>query len=153
MNPQLSANGTQLLTATSTITGARATFIDRSYTVLATAQAAGTTITDNDFTAVPLGAKILSFRVRNLTSRTLRVVVGPNSKIVADNGTITNQLDRFVASPYSRFPTIRVNVPDLLANGDFFNTNSGQNNEFCQIYPFADGDRIEIKIHVRVPMV
>jgi hypothetical protein len=153
MNPQLSANGAQLLTATSSIATSRATFIDRSYVVLTTAQAAGTLITDNDFTAVPIGAKILGFRVRNLTSRTLRVVVGPNSKIVADNGTITNQLDRFVAAPFSRFPTIKVNVPDLLANGDFFNTGSGQNNEFCQIFPTADGDRVEIKVHVRVPMV
>jgi len=152
MNPELSANGSQLLTASSSINN-RSTYIDRSYTVLANGVAAGATLTDNDFTGVPMGAKILSFRVRNLTSRTLRVVVGPNSAITADNGTQLNQLDRFVASPYSRFPTIKVNVPDLLANGDFFNTGSGKNNEFATIYSTADGDKIEIKVHVRTPTV
>jgi len=148
----LSANGAQLLTATSSVSTTRATYIDRSYVVLTVAPAAGLTLTDNDFTAVPVGAKILGFRVRNLTSRTLRVIVGPNSKIVADQGTIVNQLDRFVAAPYSRFPTIKVNIPDLLANGDFFNTGSTANNEFCQIFPTANNDSIEVKIHVRVPV-
>jgi len=153
MNPNLSANGTQLLTASSSIALSRATYVDRSYVVLASGLAAGTTLTDNDFTSVPQGSKIMGFRVRNLTSRTLRVVVGPNSKIVADSGTQLNQLDRFVAAPYSRFPTIKVNVPDLLANGDFFNTLSANSNEFCQIFATANGDVIEIKIHVRCPVV
>jgi len=151
MNPQLSANGTQLLTSSSAIT-LRSTYIHRSFTVLAKGLAAGTILTDNDFTGIPVGAKILSFRVRNLTSRTIRVLVGPNSAIVADSGTLQNQLDRFVASPYSQFPTIRVNVPDLLANGDFFNTTSGKNNEFCTIFSTADNDTVEIKLHVLTPV-
>lgn len=153
MNPMLSANGSQLLTASTSIALSRATYIDRSYVVLASGLAAGTTLTDNDFTAIPQGSKIMGFRVRNLTSRTLRVVVGPNSKIVADSGTQLSQLDRFVAAPYSRFPTIKVNVPDLIANGDFFNTVSGSNNEFCTIYATANSDTIEVKIHVRCPVV
>jgi hypothetical protein len=153
MNPILSANGAQLLTASTSLANSRATYIDRSFVVLANGLAAGSTLTDNDFTAIPQGSKILGFRVRNLTSRTLRVVVGPNSKIVADSGTQLNQLDRFIAAPYSRFPTIKVNIPDLLANGDFFNITSGANNEFCQIYATADGDKIEIKVHVRCPVV
>jgi hypothetical protein len=151
MNPQLTCNGSMLLTATTT-NGSRATYVDRSYTVLGTIPTGATSvaITDNDFTTVPLGSKILSFRARNLTSRTLRILIGPNSKIWDQGSLAINQLDRFIAAPFSRFPTLRVNIPDLLANGDFFNQSAS--NEFATFYGSAS-DIIEVKIHVRVPVV
>jgi hypothetical protein len=151
MNPQLTCNGSMLLTA-STTNNSRATYVDRSYTVLGTIPtgASSVTFTDNDFTTVPLGSKILSFRARNLTSRTLRILIGPNSKIWDQQSTQINQLDRFIAAPYSRFPTLRVNIPDLLSNGDFFNQSAS--NEFATFYGSAS-DIIEVKIHVRVPVV
>jgi hypothetical protein len=151
MNPQLTCNGSMLLTATTT-NNSRATYVDRSYTVLGTIPTGATTVTltDNDFTTVPLGSKILSFRARNLTSRTLRILIGPNSKIWDQGSAALNQVDRFIAAPYSRFPTLRVNIPDLLANGDFFNQSAS--NEFATFYGNAS-DVIEVKIHVKVPVV
>jgi len=151
MNPQLSCNGDMILLANST-NNSRATYVDRSYIVLASIPTGATSValTDNDFTTVPLGSKMLSFRARNLTSRTLRVLIGPASKIWDQNGTQLNQLDRFIAAPFSRFPTLRVEIPDLLANGDFFNQSAS--NEFATFFGLA-GDIIEIKIHVRVPVV
>lgn len=151
MNPQLTCNGTMLLTATTT-NNSRATYVDRSYTVLGTIPTGATSValTDNDFTVVPLGSKILSFRARNLTSRTLRILIGPNSKIWDQSTASLNQVDRFVAAPFSRFPTLRVNIPDLLANGDFFNQSA--TNEFATFFGLA-GDIIEIKLHLKVPVV
>jgi hypothetical protein len=151
MNPQLTCNGTMLLLANTT-NGSRATYVDRSYVVLASIPTGATSValTDNDFTTIPVGSKILSFRARNLTSRTLRILIGPNSKIWDQGSASLNQVDRFIAAPFSRFPTLRVNIPDLLANGDFFNQSAS--NEFATFYGLAN-DIIEIKIHVKVPVV
>jgi len=149
LNPAISCKekGITLLTATSQ---PPAIPIHRSYVIVT--PAIGSTgiieITDDDFVGMQYGAKILDFRVRNLKGRTLRVK-GQGLSLLDSNyaATDVNAFDKFIASPYSRFPTLSFNVPDLLANGNLFNSTS--KNKLFEVFGDS-GDIIEIKIHVLV---
>jgi hypothetical protein len=105
-------------------------------------------ITDDDFVGIQQGSKLLDFRVRNLTSRTLRVKAQGSSLLDGNYLAVdVNAVDRFISAPFSRFPTLSFNIPDLLANGNLFN-NTGKNTLF---YAYGNsGDVIEVKIHVLV---
>jgi len=64
------------------------------------------------------GAKILSLSVSNITGRTLSVNVPYGSIILVNNGNTTapfGGLQKTVTAPLSRFPTIRMNIPDVMA--------------------------------------
>jgi hypothetical protein len=66
---------------------------------------------------IPDGCKILKVVAKNLTGRTLTLEV-PVSTVMMDMGTVDKTfgpIKKFVTAPLSRFPTIKVNIPDLLA--------------------------------------
>lgn len=150
LNPGITCkerSATTLLTATS---NPPAIPVHRKYTILTgSAGATGVVeITDDDFVGMQYGAKILDFRVRNLKGRTLRVR-GQGVSLLDGNyvATDVNAFDRFTAAPFSRFPTLSFNIPDLLANGNLF-TATSKNKLFDVIGDV--GDVFEIKIHVLV---
>jgi hypothetical protein len=64
------------------------------------------------------GAKILSLSVSNINGRTLTVNVPYTSVLLVNNGNTTapfGGLQKTVTAPLSRFPTIRMNIPDVMA--------------------------------------
>jgi hypothetical protein len=64
------------------------------------------------------GAKILSLSVSNISGRTLTVNVPYTSVILVNNGNTTapfGGLQKTVTAPSTRFPTIRMNIPDVMA--------------------------------------
>lgn len=73
---------------------------------------------------MPDGAKILNFKAINRTSRNLRIRI-PKETRLFQRGAVNNvqgeneiaDLHREVWAPLSRFPSIKVNVPDTLASG------------------------------------
>jgi hypothetical protein len=66
----------------------------------------------------PDGAKVLKVQARNLTGRVLRMVVPSGSSLMVesgDSGAPFQGFTRYTSAPLSRFPTLVLNVPDLLA--------------------------------------
>jgi len=64
------------------------------------------------------GAKILSLRIQSLGSRTLTVEVPNGTAFAVNTGTAIAPFGGFrkmVVAPLSRLPTIKINIPDLLA--------------------------------------
>jgi hypothetical protein len=64
------------------------------------------------------GAKILSVKASSITGRTLTVTVPNGSVMVVNDGSSTAPFGgtkKTIAAPLSRFPTIKVHIPDLLA--------------------------------------
>lgn len=68
---------------------------------------------------IPDGAKILSMKITNLTGRYVAVTVPSGSGLMLTQDQFTAAplpaLSRFNVAPLSRFPVVRVNIPDLLA--------------------------------------
>jgi len=64
------------------------------------------------------GAKILSFKVSSITGRTLSINVPNGTSLAVNDGSSIAPYAgqrKTVFAPYSRLPTIKVNIPDLLA--------------------------------------
>jgi len=69
-------------------------------------------------TYIPDGGKILSMKVIALSGRRLRVLIPAASPLVSNNGSTgsNNQsMEKVVYAPFSRFPTLKIEIPDLLA--------------------------------------
>lgn len=68
---------------------------------------------------IPDGAKILSMKITSLTGRYVAVTVPSGSALMLTQDQAASAplpgLSRFNVAPLSRFPVVRVNIPDLLA--------------------------------------
>jgi len=68
--------------------------------------------------AVTDGAKILSVKIHSINGRILTIEVPNGTTLVVNDGNTTAPFGGFrktTAAPLSQFPSIKVNIPDLLA--------------------------------------
>jgi len=70
--------------------------------------------------ALPDGCKVLKVVAKNLDGRSLTLTVPTNTALITSdtNGGTTapfGGIKKMVSAPYTRFPTIKVQIPDLLA--------------------------------------
>lgn len=111
MNPQLRLTGTNFdVSKVATM---------RKYVVTAPTVSGVLNVTSTTL-PLPDGAKVLKVRLRNLTGRTLKVSVPAGTGLVLNGASGDANLpfggfSKFDAKPFSRFPTLTLNVPDSLA--------------------------------------
>jgi hypothetical protein len=92
-------------------------YVNRKLVVVITATTNTLDVTPASL-GVPDGAKILSLKVYSIDTRSITVTVPNDSIMVVNNGSTTapfGGIVRNVAAPLSRFPVVKVNIPDLLA--------------------------------------
>jgi hypothetical protein len=95
---------------------------NRRYVTRKIVQISSTTSGSLDYTPatlnVPDGAKILSLKCYSLDTRVLTCVIPNDTGIAVNNGNSASPFSGFTrqqAAPLSRFPMIKINIPDLLA--------------------------------------
>jgi hypothetical protein len=112
MNPAITCSGT-------VPNGTPKMYITRKVTALLPAGTSTSSVTATPAAlGVADGAKILSLKAYSLRNRTLTIDVPNGSVIVVNDGSSTAPFGGFkktVAAPLSRFPVIKMNIPDLLA--------------------------------------
>jgi len=115
MNPQINVSG-------STLASAKTQFVTRKYVGTVTMSASTFDVKTNTL-SLPSGSKILKVVARNLTGRTLTVLVPTNTALMIPNSTgataennAFQEIKKYKSAPLSRFPMIKLQVPDLLAN-------------------------------------
>ena len=92
----------------------------RRFTVLVTMPASGSNtaqLTPNTL-QIPDGARILKFKVTNMSSRAILVTIPNDSQLTTTAGTSAIPIagiSRQAMAPLSRFPGITVDVPDTIA--------------------------------------
>lgn len=94
---------------------------------------------------LPNGCKILGMKVSNLTGRTVRILIAAASPIL-DSSSVGWAVDKTIAAPLAYFPTLVVQIPDLLAakidTGDATNV-------LFNVYGSAS-ERIRLHFHVLI---
>lgn len=67
---------------------------------------------------IPDGAKILSMKISNITGRKITVTIPAGSPLILtgkDSAALNSALVRVAYAPITRFPTLKVEIPDLIA--------------------------------------
>lgn len=98
---------------------------------------------------IPDGGKILSMKVINVSGRKLRVKIPALSPLTSNNGPTGNSnaaLEKVAYAPLSRFPTLKVEIPDLLATN--LDTNGTASDILFSVYGAAS-DVITIRFHYK----
>jgi len=138
MNPSITATG-------DLSSGSPKMYITRKLATILVASSTSSVKVTPSLLSINDGAKILSMKIYALDERTLTVNV-PNTTILTVNtGSTTAPFGGFiktVAAPLSRFPMIKVNIPDQLAaplNSDSTEelltvSNSGATPKFRVVY-------------------
>lgn len=97
----------------------KSTMIDKVYTLRVAVPVAGVDFTGAKLSgAIPDGAKILSMKATNLHGRYIQLTVPSGSALMLTQDIAAAplpELSRFNIAPLSRFPVVKVNVPDLIA--------------------------------------
>jgi len=112
MNPQVTCSGM-------TVTSSTKQYVTRKLVTYANLVSGSLAVTPVAL-GVPDGSKILKMVVKNLTGRTLNLYTPVDTGLIlseADgtSGTPFGGLTKTTSAPLSRFPTLTVQVPDLLA--------------------------------------
>lgn len=114
MNPYIHLTGGTAVGTTVT------TYIDRKSSTVFQNTNGFNTVTAADLSlALPDGARILGMKIMNITGRELTVTIPADSALVTNKGPTDapNKLMKMVAfAPLSRFPSLKVDIPDVLAN-------------------------------------
>jgi hypothetical protein len=112
MSPQVNVSG-------STLASSSKQYVTRCYTGTVKL-ATGTHLVTSISNPLPDGCKVLKVVAKNLTGRSLTLAVPMSSGLVLSVAEGTSAapfggVKKFVTAPYTRFPTLKVQVPDLLA--------------------------------------
>jgi len=97
--------------------GAQKIYVTRKVTSIISTTSTSPYVTPSMLGVVD-GAKILSLSVSFLSGRTLTVNVPNESILLVNNGNTTapfGGIQKTVTAPSTRFPTIRINIPDVMA--------------------------------------
>jgi len=113
MNPQVNVSG-------GTLSSSRTQYVTRKYATLVSLSSGTHTVTTGD-SGLPDGCKVLKVVAKNLTGRYLVVTVPYDTPLVLPSaeGTSGNPfggIKKYKTAPTTRLPTIKVQVPDLLAS-------------------------------------
>jgi len=112
MNPQVSVSGGTLSTS-------KTQYVTRKYTAVVSLSNGTHDVVSGD-TGLPDGCKVLKVVAKNLTGRSLTVAVPPDTAMILPQSggpstALFGGVKKFVTAPLSRFPVVKVQVPDLLA--------------------------------------
>lgn len=94
-------------------------YVTRKYVSLVNLASGASTVTGQSVN-LPDGCKVLKVVAKNLTGRYLRLEVPQDTCLMVppaegDSTAPFGGIKKHVSSPWTRFPTLKVNVPDLLA--------------------------------------
>lgn len=143
MNPQVRCTGM-------TPSSFKPQFVTRKFVAVATLTTGSLTV-KADTLGVPDGSKVLKVRVRNLAGRNLKISVPKDTGLLTVDSTGSSTapfggFEKYVAAPLSRFPTLVVNVPDLLARPLDL---SGTETLFTVSTMATSADPVELTVTVR----
>jgi len=150
MNPYATISGMPLGSSST-----KSTMIDKVY--CQTVTVGSTSASFKDFvgtdlaSTIPDGAKILSMKITSLTGRYVAVTVPSGSALMLTQDQAASAplpgLSRFNVAPLSRFPVVRVNIPDLLAKP--IDTGAGTT-LFTVNTDVLNGQSVLIRYHVKI---
>jgi hypothetical protein len=113
MNPQVSVSG-------GTLTAQKTQYVTRKYTTVVNLASSSKDVLASD-TGLPDGCKVLKVVAKNLQGRSLVVTVPYDTALfqypsVGTASAAYGGVKKFASAPLSRFPVLKVQVPDLLAS-------------------------------------
>jgi len=113
MNPQVSVSG-------GTLTSSKTQYVTRKYTTVVNLVASAKDVLASEL-GLPDGCKVLKVVAKNLQGRSLTLSVPYDTALFQypSEGTASaafGGVKKFASAPLSRFPVIKVQVPDLLAS-------------------------------------
>jgi hypothetical protein len=113
MNPQVSVSG-------GTLTAQKTQYVTRKYTTVVNLAASSKDVLASDL-GLPDGCKVLKVVAKNLQGRSLVVTVPYDTPLfqypsVGTASAAFGGIKKFASAPLSRFPVLKIQVPDLLAS-------------------------------------
>jgi hypothetical protein len=101
---------------------------------------------------IPDGSKILSIKATNLSGRSLIFTVPSGSAIMLTQDAAASAplpaISRLMVAPLSRFPVIKVNIPDLLAKP--IDTEGSATANLCLLTTDGAADNLLLRFHVKL---
>jgi len=148
MNPYVSMTGMPLGSG-----GSKSVMIDKVYTQTVVTSSKSYLVTKPSLTGViPDGSKILSIKATNLNGRSLTFTVPSGSELMLTQDAAASAplptISRMMVAPLSRFPVIKVDIPDLLSRP--IDTDSASTATLFSLATDGASDNVLLRFHVKI---